>query len=70
MGEDWVDDESLSREETLARFRALEPEPTTSRLEPARAVREQGLRTSSDEGFKIHRSHANSGHGVPTSAPR
>lgn len=28
MVDDWVDDASLSREETLARFRALEPQAT------------------------------------------
>ncbi len=28
MGEDWVDDENLSREETLARFEALNPMET------------------------------------------
>lgn len=27
MSYDWVDDENLSREETLARFKALNPEP-------------------------------------------
>jgi hypothetical protein len=26
MSEDWVDDETMSREETLARFEALDPE--------------------------------------------
>jgi hypothetical protein len=26
MSEDWVDDETMSREETLARFEALNPE--------------------------------------------
>ncbi|WP_134774387.1 hypothetical protein [Ornithinimicrobium flavum] len=26
---DWVEDESLTREETLARFEALSPEPVT-----------------------------------------
>ena len=28
MSEDWVDDENLSRDETLARFEGLSPEPT------------------------------------------
>lgn len=28
MDTDWVDDDSLSREEMLARFRALNPQPT------------------------------------------
>lgn len=38
MDKDWVDDESLSREETLARFRALGPEPTRGPALPAGAV--------------------------------
>lgn len=35
---DWVDDESLSREETLARFRALGPQPSVGPI-PHRTVR-------------------------------
>ena len=38
MDKDWVDDESLSRDETLARFRALGPEPTHGPPLPAGAV--------------------------------
>ncbi len=32
---DWVEDESMSREETLARFRALGPERTVGPRDPA-----------------------------------
>jgi hypothetical protein len=37
MDQDWVEDESLTREETLARFRALGPTPTRGPL-PGGAV--------------------------------
>ncbi len=37
MDKDWVDDESLTREETMARFRALSPESTRGPL-PGGAV--------------------------------
>jgi hypothetical protein len=35
MSEDWVDDETMSREETLARFAALNPEPARGPHLPA-----------------------------------
>ena len=35
MGEDWLEDETMSREDTLARFAALEPEPAVGPHIPA-----------------------------------
>lgn len=40
---DWVDDSSMTAEETLARFEALNPEPTVgSKSEPANKTVENG----------------------------
>lgn len=46
MAKDWVDDENLSREETLRRFEALSPEPTRGPL-PGGAVVATAPRTYS-----------------------
>ena len=35
MSEDWLDDDTMSREETLARFAALNPEPARGPRLPA-----------------------------------
>jgi hypothetical protein len=63
MTEDWVDDATLTREETLARFRALGPESTGG---PA-ANEHASQRTSGHEtGFAIVRSRTEPTQGIHT----
>lgn len=66
MAEDWVDDGSLSREETLARFRALGPQPTKG---PDGSERGAPRRVSGDDsGFVIVHNRTESTQGIRTAA--
>lgn len=57
MANDWVDDSTLSTEETLARFRDLDPEPTRAPdPKPGVAV--------GTHGFIIINSRSQQTHGV------
>jgi hypothetical protein len=45
MSADWLDDETMSREETLERFEALGPEPAVGPHVPAGGYLVQSVRT-------------------------
>lgn len=65
MAEDWVDDENLTREEKLARFEELGPQPTRG----PRAREGANHSPKIPGGYLVHRANSSFG-SVVVSAPK